>query len=581
MSDAGGDGAGDCPPGRRRRRRRGGVGGGASCCSSSAARRPPRRGARGRDPGGARGPGASARCSSPRPEGEIVGVLSASWQRALHVPGRYATIQDLWVDPEWRSRRVGAALVDELVALCGKQGVARIEVGLPRESFDAIRATEAFYRRQRVRAARPTDAAAAAVSELLMVEQRRGSDDAAHWIREGGRTMPGRDSNLRLDELRAGLVRHARVRAVAADAGDEALERTLGAMHEPAYLEALRRVNGDAGGDGGASPRPGSSPTSRSTPASSPPPTRACARRSPRPSGSPPAPASPTPSAARPATTPAPTSSAATATSTTPPRRCGRWPRRACGRSAILDLDLHYPNGTAALVERMEDATLHSLHASPVTNVAAGTRAAAGRGRTGARLRRGRPTPTPTWSEVARLDRRRSPPTPPPWSSRSATTPSPATRTAPGASSRRSSPRSAACWPRSGVPVCVIQEGGYSLPALAACSHAFATGLLGEEPAMSARAGAVPPPPRRDRRRDRPPARRALRDLPRSRPLQERPRDPDDAARPGRGGARPLPRPRRRGRAAGRVHRRPLRSPDRRHLQGGGRADGRRGSRAR
>jgi GNAT superfamily N-acetyltransferase len=76
---------------------------------------------------------------------EIVGVLSASWQRALHVPGRYATIQDLWVHPDWRSRRVGAALVDELVALCGEQGVARIEVGLPRETFDAIRATEAFY----------------------------------------------------------------------------------------------------------------------------------------------------------------------------------------------------------------------------------------------------------------------------------------------------------------------------------------------------------------------------------------------------------------------------------------------------
>jgi GNAT superfamily N-acetyltransferase len=78
-------------------------------------------------------------------EGRIVGVLSASWQRALHVPGRYATIQDLWADRDWRSRGVGAALVDELVALCGRQGVARIEVGLPRESFDAIRATEAFY----------------------------------------------------------------------------------------------------------------------------------------------------------------------------------------------------------------------------------------------------------------------------------------------------------------------------------------------------------------------------------------------------------------------------------------------------
>ena len=79
--------------------------------------------------------------------GEIVGVLSASWQRALHVPGRYATIQDLWVDPERRSDGVGAALVDELADLCQAQGVARIEVGLPRESFDAIRATEAFYER--------------------------------------------------------------------------------------------------------------------------------------------------------------------------------------------------------------------------------------------------------------------------------------------------------------------------------------------------------------------------------------------------------------------------------------------------
>jgi GNAT superfamily N-acetyltransferase len=79
--------------------------------------------------------------------GEIVGMLSASWQRALHVPGRYATIQDLWTDPEWRSRKVGAALVDGLADLCREQGVARIEVGLPRESFDAIRATEAFYER--------------------------------------------------------------------------------------------------------------------------------------------------------------------------------------------------------------------------------------------------------------------------------------------------------------------------------------------------------------------------------------------------------------------------------------------------
>src|SRR6476619_2475038 len=77
--------------------------------------------------------------------GEIVGVLSASWQRALHVPGRYATIQDLWVKPEWRSKKVGAGLVEAMASLAAEQGVARIEVGLPRDSFAAIRATEAFY----------------------------------------------------------------------------------------------------------------------------------------------------------------------------------------------------------------------------------------------------------------------------------------------------------------------------------------------------------------------------------------------------------------------------------------------------
>jgi GNAT superfamily N-acetyltransferase len=80
-------------------------------------------------------------------DGEIVGVLSVSWQRALHVPGRYATIQDLWVHPDWRSRKLGAALVDQLESLCRGEGVARIEVGLPRESFAAIRATESFYAR--------------------------------------------------------------------------------------------------------------------------------------------------------------------------------------------------------------------------------------------------------------------------------------------------------------------------------------------------------------------------------------------------------------------------------------------------
>jgi GNAT superfamily N-acetyltransferase len=79
---------------------------------------------------------------------ELVGALAVSWQSAIHIPGRYALIQDLWVAPSWRSRKVGQALLAALVELVGEQGATRIEVGLPRESFASLTATEAFYRRE-------------------------------------------------------------------------------------------------------------------------------------------------------------------------------------------------------------------------------------------------------------------------------------------------------------------------------------------------------------------------------------------------------------------------------------------------
>jgi len=80
-------------------------------------------------------------------DGEIVGLLSASWQRAIHVPGVYATIQDLWVDGAWRSRGVGAELVEAIASQARTRGVSRLEVGLPRETFAAIASTESFYKR--------------------------------------------------------------------------------------------------------------------------------------------------------------------------------------------------------------------------------------------------------------------------------------------------------------------------------------------------------------------------------------------------------------------------------------------------
>ncbi len=79
-------------------------------------------------------------------EGAIVGVCAVSWQFAVHVPGRYGTIQDLWVHPEWRSRALGRELILALVRQAGELGVPRLEVGLPQEGFAQLEATERFYR---------------------------------------------------------------------------------------------------------------------------------------------------------------------------------------------------------------------------------------------------------------------------------------------------------------------------------------------------------------------------------------------------------------------------------------------------
>jgi branched-chain amino acid aminotransferase len=79
-------------------------------------------------------------------EDGLVGVLAASWQQAIHVPGRYGTIQDLWVHPDWRSKAIGRDLIDAFCDLAREAGAQRIEVGLPREDFERIGATEAFYR---------------------------------------------------------------------------------------------------------------------------------------------------------------------------------------------------------------------------------------------------------------------------------------------------------------------------------------------------------------------------------------------------------------------------------------------------
>jgi acetoin utilization deacetylase AcuC-like enzyme len=321
------------------------------------------------------------------------------------------------------------------------------------------------------------------VSELLMIEQRRGHDDAALWVREGERRIEGRDSNRRLIELRNGLVRHARVRAVAADAADEEVERTLGALHERAYLEALERAGFEEPEVLPEFAPPGLEPDTPVSPA-----LVAAAREGVRTSITAAerllAGARYTYAVCRP---PGHHAGPAFLAGYCYLNNAAAAVRTLCEGGlkpvGIVDLDLHYPNGTSALVERMaEDATLHSLHASPVTNVSERTVLPQGE-RERVVAFAGSP------DEAVYLEEVRA-------SVQALAETAKALVVSLGYDTVKGDPHGGWSFSpeifadvgrllaESGLPVCVIQEGGYELGTLAACSHAFATGLLGGEGAV-------------------------------------------------------------------------------------------------
>lgn len=316
------------------------------------------------------------------------------------------------------------------------------------------------------------------MSELLMVEQRQGSGDDAFWVREGDRKIPGQDGNRRLVELRAGLVRHAGVRPVSADAADEEIERTLGALHDPGYLEALFEL---------------SSPEPVIMPDFAPPGLEpdipvnanliAAAREGIRTSitaaerlleG-----ARFTYAVCRP---PGHHAGPAFHAGYCYLNNAAAAARRLCDGGmkpvGIVDLDLHYPNGTSALVERMAPyATLHSLHAAPVTNLPPGTPLPQVEGERAVSFADS-PDEATYLEEVAA-------------SVHDLSEIAHALVVSLGFDTVAGDPHGGWSFQpeifaevgrllaESGLPICVIQEGGYSLGDLAACSHAFATGLLG------------------------------------------------------------------------------------------------------
>jgi acetoin utilization deacetylase AcuC-like enzyme len=320
------------------------------------------------------------------------------------------------------------------------------------------------------------------VSELLMIEQRRGGDDASLWVREGDRRLPGQDSNLRLVELRSGLMRHAEVRAEVADAAAEAVEETLRSLHEQAYLDALQGVRTAEPVILAEFAPPGLEPDIPVNAA-----LVAAAHE-----------------AVRTAITAAQRLAAGArftyAVCRPPGHHAGPgWLAGYCylnsaaaavqtlrgrgvGPVGILDLDLHYPNGTAAVVGAMPDVTLHSIHAAPVTNVPAGTILPQLAGERAVALS-GSPDSDAYLEEVA-------------ISVEALAEGAAALVVSLGYDTVAGDPHGS--WgfappvftevgrllAATGLPVCVIQEGGYALDSLADCSHAFVTGLL--EPPLAA-----------------------------------------------------------------------------------------------
>lgn len=76
-------------------------------------------------------------------EGAAVGFLAAYEGHALYAEGAFGTISELFVRPAYRSRGVGAALVEAVRVFGRRRGWSRLEVTTP--PLPAFDRTFAFY----------------------------------------------------------------------------------------------------------------------------------------------------------------------------------------------------------------------------------------------------------------------------------------------------------------------------------------------------------------------------------------------------------------------------------------------------
>jgi acetoin utilization deacetylase AcuC-like enzyme len=314
------------------------------------------------------------------------------------------------------------------------------------------------------------------MSELVAVEQRQVSGDAAAWVREHGHMVLGRDNNRRLRALHDGLERHPRVRTHVAEVDDDVVEGVLSATHDQDYLTALRAVHTESPVVLADRVAPGSTPdvpVSAGLVAAAYEGVRTAVAAGSLLIGG----ARFTYALCRP-----PGHHAG-------PGWCGGYcylnnaaatARLLCqggvASVAIIDIDLHYGNGTAAIVAPMPAVSLYSLHASSPAIADAAPLSARERV-----IRFERPP-----SVAAYLDAFRG-------AVEACEQTAAALVLSLGYDTIAGDPHGSWRFPpaifayigrllaSTGLPVCVVQEGGYSLRALPACSNAFAVGLLGDD----------------------------------------------------------------------------------------------------
>ena len=72
-------------------------------------------------------------------DGRAVAVCTASFQVAIRTAGRYVTLQEMYVEPDWRSSGVGRAVIDFALQHAVASGCQVAELGTPRAGDRQIR----------------------------------------------------------------------------------------------------------------------------------------------------------------------------------------------------------------------------------------------------------------------------------------------------------------------------------------------------------------------------------------------------------------------------------------------------------